>query len=49
MVISDPRHTECSKLTKPRWKQYTYNYENSAQVHELLQSHCGDNQGTWFS
>ena len=72
MVVSDPRHTECSNLTEERKLYaimktmcppgYHHNgfvathalehmmYGSCAQVHELPQSHCGDNrEGTFFS
>ena len=29
MVISDPRHTECSNLTEGRWVWYIFYHENS--------------------
>ena len=45
IYISDPRHTECSSCTP-----YIVHRTSCAQVHELPQSHCGDNrEGTLFS
>ena len=29
VVISDPRHKECSNLTEARWAQYKCNHENN--------------------
>ena len=46
MIISDPRHTECSNLTKARWAQYTCNHENNVPSWLSPQWVCG-NSCTW--
>ena len=46
MIISDPRHRECSNLTKARWTHYICNHENNVQSRLSPQWLCG-NLCTW--
>ena len=46
MVISDPRHTECSNIAKARLALYIYNHENNVPSGLSPQWLC-DNSCTW--
>ena len=42
MVISDPRHTECSNPTEARWAYYASNHENNESSRLSPQWFCGN-------
>ena len=46
MVISDPRHTECSNLTEGRWVGYIFYHENNVPSRLSRQWLCGNSCAT---
>ena len=46
VILSDPRHTQCSNLTKGRWAKYICNHENNVPSRLSQQWLCG-NSCTW--
>ena len=46
MVISDPRHTECSNFTEGRWVGYIFYHENNVPSRLSRQWLCGNSCAT---